>query len=86
MSELSAERVEIRYGHISWATVQDENGTRPDYRTIGKSIFLVDVIIDGSGCIMWDGESYEEAIKVAEELSADFGVHVVDCVVEGGHG
>lgn len=46
--------------------------------------FLSLIDSEGGEAVLWDGPSYSEAILEAEECADDWGVHVVDRVIEGG--
>ncbi|RVO67049.1 hypothetical protein [Sinorhizobium meliloti] len=78
--------VEIFGGVIGRPVViSGANGRRLDFASIGSWRFFVDVIDEeGFRISMWDGASYEEAIKNAEELSGDGFGPVVDNLLNGG--
>ncbi|PDT82916.1 hypothetical protein [Sinorhizobium sp. BJ1] len=86
MTKHSACHVEIFGGVISSPTaILSASGRRLDFASIGSWRFFVDAI-DQEGCriSMWDGASYENAIKNAEELSREGFGAVVDNVLTGG--
>ena len=79
--------VEIFGGVLSAVTITDASGTRTDTSCAGEYHFYVDLIEpDGGRCSMWDGPSYEDAIREAEMLARESAVHVVDRVVGGEDG
>lgn len=77
--------VEIFGGVISSPTaIFSVGGRRLDFASIGCWRFFVDAIDqEGFRISMWDGASYEQAIKNAEELSGDGFGPVVDNVLTG---
>lgn len=76
-------RVEIHYAMVQSCTITDDKGTRPLLTDIGAQLFFVDVIEkDGARISMWDGRSYDDAIREAHILSKDFGP-VFDLVIGG---
>ena len=77
--------VEIQHGIVRAQSVSDQQGTRPTFEHVGQHRFFVDVIeADGGRLGLWDGQSYEDAIREAEEIAADFGsLPVCDHVVGG---
>lgn len=80
----NSSRVEIYGGVVQHETVTDDKGTRPVLTNVGSSRFFVEVVEKDGGRIgMWDGPSYDEAIRQATILSMDFGP-VRDLVVGGG--
>lgn len=79
--------VEIFGGVLSAVTVTDAKGTRTDTSQAGEYRFFVDLIEpDGGRMGMWDGPSYEDAIREAEILTRESAMHVVDRVVGGEDG
>lgn len=66
--------VEIHGGIVLAGTITDANGTRSSLQHVGSWRFFVDVVEAHGGHIgMWDGDSYEDAIREADVLSKDFG-------------
>ncbi|UTY50443.1 hypothetical protein [Sinorhizobium fredii] len=86
MTEHSACLVEIFGGVISSPTaILSAGGRRLDFASIGSWRFFVDAVDqEGVRISMWDGASYEDAIKNAEELSREGFGAVVDNVLTGG--
>jgi hypothetical protein len=76
--------VEIDGGIVSAATITDAKGTKADTAMIGSHRFYVSLIeADGTSFGMWDGPSYDDAIREAESLARESAVHVVDRVGGG---
>lgn len=66
--------VQIDGGVVTLATITGEHGTRPNYTSVGKYRFFVDVVEpDGGRLSIWDGPSHADAVREASELSRDFG-------------
>jgi hypothetical protein len=83
-SGLNIAHVEILSIVPDRATVIHGEVTRLDFSTIGRRLFLVDLIeADGCRCGMWDGTDYSKAIVEAEELALEFGCGVIDRVADG---
>jgi hypothetical protein len=76
--------VEIHGGIVSSATITNANGTRPDWSNVGQYRFFVDLIEpDGGRAGMWNGSSYDDAIREAEAMGHENSIPVHDLVVGG---
>jgi len=76
-------RVEIHYGELISAWMIGATGKMSLPVEVGSKRFFVEAVeADGNRIGMWDGASYEDAIREAHDLEADFGpVH--DLVLGG---
>jgi hypothetical protein len=81
---MTTPRIEIHSGTVTGCTVTDAKGTRPVLVPVHRRFYVDVVEADGTSIGMWDGTSYDEAIRCADELAKDFGGTLVDLVVSGG--
>lgn len=73
--------VEIHGGAVSSATITDALGTRPDVSTVGQFRFFVDLIEPDGGRIgMWDGSTYDDAIREAQAMGRESGIPIHDLI------
>lgn len=64
-------RVEISAGIVSAAFIEGEGGLTGCPADIGSWSFFVELVEGDYRDCLWSGSSYEDAIKIAEELRLD---------------
>jgi hypothetical protein len=71
----SPHHIEIDGGRLASSVRHDRAGPHPDYSRIGEFVFFVDIVeADGGRFGLWDGLSYDDAIRTAEVASREFGL------------
>jgi hypothetical protein len=82
--------IEIDGGRVhAPAVIHDHRGRHLDYSRMGDFVFFVDVVeADGGRLGVWDGLSYEDAIREAEAARRGFAIEgpVRDVVLGGKDG
>lgn len=74
-------RIEITSGWLTWASIRDANGTRPDFEALGTYNFTVELFEeDGVIDVLFSGVSYERALLEAEEIALEERLEVFDYV------
>ena len=60
--------IELDGGVNTASTLQSARGTVPSGDTLGRFRFFVSVVESGRRFCIWDGDSYSEAITIAEDI------------------